>query len=45
MVTFIMDMDKSSVKMIILSKEALLTLKKVDSENSFKEIFITKESF
>ena len=40
-----MDMDKSNVKKIILSKEALLTLKRMDLDNFSKEICFTKESF
>ena len=40
-----MDMDKSNVKKIILSKEVLLTLKRMDLDNFSKEISFTKESF
>ena len=39
-----MDMDKSNVKKIILSKEALLTLKRMDLDNFSKEIYFTKEN-
>jgi len=39
-----MDMDKSNVKKTILSKEALLTLKRMDLDNFSKEIYFTKEN-